>query len=107
VEEARQRIRGTEAVAKFADESVGRLVAEIEKIGGEKGRFKAKLVGGAKLFRMLSGDDKGVGFRNAEAARNALLRLAIPIEAEDVGGAVGRSATFTIENGLVEITTVI
>lgn len=107
VEEARKNIKTNEAVAKYADESVNRLVDEVEKIGGKKENLRAKLIGGSKMFRFLSGDDHGVGFRNAEAARKQLLLLGVPIESEDIGGTVGRSVEFNIENGLVEITSVI
>lgn len=107
VEEARASIRSNEAVAKYADEGVIRLFEELKKMGAKQESLKAKLVGGSKMFRFLSGDDHGIGFRNAEAARKQLLLLGIPVESEDVGGSVGRSAEFNIENGLVEITTVI
>lgn len=107
VEEARRNIKAKEAVAKYADESAIRLVDEVEKIGGKKESMRAKLIGGSKMFRFLSGDDYGLGWRNAESARKQLLMLGIPIESEDVGGTVGRSAEFNIETGLVEVTTVI
>lgn len=93
--------------AKYADEAVDKLIFEIEKLGGKKECLKAKLVGGAKMFRILSGDNFGVGYRNAEAARIRLKVLNIPIEAEDIGGTVGRAADFNIGNGLVEVVTVI
>lgn len=107
VEEARKNIKTNEAVAKYADESSVRLVAEVEKMGGKRENFRAKLIGGAKMFRLLGGDDKGLGFRNVEAARAQLALLRIPVESEDVGGAVGRSVELNMENGLVVITTVI
>ena len=107
IEVARYNISENGFVAKFADEAVERLVAEIEKIGGKKEHLKAKLIGGAKMFRILSGDNFGIGFRNAEAARARLKALGIPVEAEDIGGVVGRTADLNIGNGLVEIVTVI
>lgn len=94
-----------EAPAKYADESADRLVAEIEKIGGKKNRLKAKLVGGAKMFKVLGGDQYGIGYQNVEAARSRLEELGIPIESEDVGGSVGRVAEFNIANGVVEVST--
>ncbi|MDD4531480.1 MAG: chemotaxis protein CheD [Candidatus Pacebacteria bacterium] len=107
IEEARSNICGDELTAKYADQAVIRLVAELEKMEGRRENFKAKIIGGAKMFRILSGDNKGIGFRNVEAARKQLEILNIPIEGEDVGGCVGRSAEFSIESGLVLITTVI
>ncbi len=107
IEVARANISEDGFVAKFADEAVDRLVVEIEKIGGKKEHLKAKLIGGAKMFRILSGDNFGIGFRNAEAAKARLKVLNIPIEAEDIDGVVGRAADLNIGNGLVEIVTVI
>lgn len=107
IEEARRNISANESSAKYADEAVDMLIREIEKAGGKKECLKAKLIGGAKMFRILSGDNFGIGYRNAEAAKTRLKFLNIPIEAEDIGGTVGRAADFNIENGLVEIVTVI
>lgn len=98
---------GNMSVAKYADEAVDRLVRELEKIGAKKENMRAKLVGGAKMFRVLSNDDKGIGFRNAEASRIRLMSFGIPVESEDIGGTAGRSVEFNISTGLVEITTVI
>ena len=107
IEAARVNISENGFVAKFADEAVERLVIEIEKLGGKKEHIKAKLIGGAKMFRILSGDNFGIGFRNAEAAKTKLKLLGIPLESEDLGGTVGRSASLNIDSGLVEIVTVI
>ncbi|MBI4457778.1 chemotaxis protein CheD [Candidatus Uhrbacteria bacterium] len=94
-----------ETPAKFADEAVDRLIAEIEKIGGQKERLRSKLVGGAQMFKILGGDRHGIGYQNAESARNKLRSLAIPIDGEDIGGTVGRIVEFNVRNGLVETVT--
>lgn len=94
-----------EAKAKYADESVDRLISEIEKMGGEKRRLSAKLVGGARMFKVLGGDRYGIGYKNVESARKRLQELGIPIESEDVGGSTGKTARFNIANGVVEVLT--
>lgn len=94
-----------EAAAKYADESVDRLVKAIEGIGGKKERLKAKLIGGARMFKILSGDKYGIGYRNVEAARERLTELGVPIESEDTGGTIGRLAELNLENGLVDVST--
>lgn len=106
-ETQRNNISGSGSVAKFADEAVERLLHEIEKMGAKREDIRAKLVGGAKMFRLLGGDDKGIGFRNAESARSQLSIYGIQIESEDVGGTAGRSVDFNIGNGLAQIITVI
>ncbi|MDA2921776.1 chemotaxis protein CheD [Patescibacteria group bacterium AH-259-L07] len=107
VSEARANINinVAEAVAKYVDESVDRLVKEIEKIGGKKERLKAKLIGGSSMFRVLSGDKHGIGYQNIEAAKRRLQELGIPIKSEETGGTVGRLAELNLENGLVEVST--
>lgn len=99
--------KASSSVAKFVDEGVQRLYEEIEKIGAKKENVRAKLVGGATMFRLLGGDEHGIGYRNAEAARTCLKTLGIVIESEDIGGVVGRSAELDMDNGLVLVTTVI
>jgi chemotaxis protein CheD len=86
---------------KYTDEAIEILIDEIEQQGGSRERLKAKLIGGAKMFRLLSGDNFGIGFKNIESARENLGAIGILIESEDVGGTIGRSAELNLENGLV------
>ena len=95
------------SVAKFVDEAVDRLYKEIEKLGAKKENVRAKLVGGATMFRLLAGNEQGIGYRNAESARTCLRTLGIAIESEDLGGTVGRAAELDMASGLVLVTTVI
>lgn len=88
---------------KYTDEAIEILIAEIEQQGGKRERLKAKLIGGAKMFRLLSGDNFGIGFNNIEMARKKLAVYGILIESEDVGGTIGRSAEINLENGLVTV----
>ena len=103
--EASLSINTPEAVAKYVDESVDRLVKEIEAIGGKRERFQAKLIGGSRMFKILSGDKHGIGYQNIEAARSRLEELGILIESEETGGTVGRLAELNLVNGLVDVST--
>jgi chemotaxis protein CheD len=47
-----------------------------------------------------------MGERNVVAARNALRDASVPIAAEAVGGAQGRSVRFHLADGRVEVRTV-
>ncbi|MEK7453105.1 MAG: chemotaxis protein CheD [Patescibacteria group bacterium] len=105
INEARAHINKTEFVARYADESVDRLIKEIEKIGGKRERLKAKLTGGARMFKVLNGDKDGIGYQNFESAKRRLQELGIPIENEETGGTVGRVADLNLENGLVDVST--
>jgi chemotaxis protein CheD len=103
--EVTAHINAAQFVAKYVDESVDRLVQEIEKIGGKQERCKAKLTGGSRMFKVLSGDKNGIGYQNVEAAKQRLGELGIPIENEETGGTVGRTAELNLENGLVDVGT--
>jgi chemotaxis protein CheD len=93
------------ASAKYADEAVDNLIYGLKKIGGKIENMSAKLVGGASMFRKLSGDNNGIGHQNTESARNKLNKLGIRIDNEDTGGSSGKSVVFNIQTGLVEVVT--
>ena len=90
---------------KYADEAVDLLAKEITKLGGNKIRLHAKLVGGAKMFKILSGDNHGIGWQNVEAAKEKLNELRIPLDSEDTGGTVGKIAALDTSSGLVDVST--
>ena len=94
-----------ESEAKYADRSVDNLLRRIEAAGGSRKNLKAKLVGGAMMFKILGGDQYGIGHQNVSAARRRLGELGIPIESEDVGGSAGRIVELTVGSGLIEVST--
>jgi chemotaxis protein CheD len=91
--------------AKYADQAIELLLAEIKALGGQEQHLVAKLVGGAHMFVLLEGDKHGIGFENTEAAREELVRRNIVVETEVIGGTVGRNVRFDCSTGIVEITT--
>lgn len=103
--ETKGAIFEAEAVAKYADESVDRLLNEVKAIGGKEENIKAKLIGGSRMFKILSGDKHGIGYQNTESARQRLTELDIPVENEDTGGTVGRIVELNLSNGLVDVST--
>lgn len=90
---------------KYADQAVDMLIEEIELLGGSRDHLVAKLVGGAHMFALLEGDQHGIGWKNTEAAREALKKFGIVIETEVIGGTVGRNMHFDCATGIVEIIT--
>ena len=88
---------------KYVDEAVELLLKKIESMGGNRANIKAKITGGAKMFKLLGGDNFGMGYKNIEQAKETLNTNSIPIESEDVGGTVGRIAQFDTSTGTVEI----
>lgn len=87
-------------VAKFADTGVTELVAQMERLGAKRSRMVAKIAGGANMFNFQGGNSVGqVGERNVEAVKRQLMRLKIPLMAEDTGANYGRTVTFFPETG--------
>jgi len=90
--------------AKFAASAVTLLLAEMTRLGADARRVRAKLVGGASMFsNLLPKGSINIGDRNVLAARQALGRCDVPIDAEDVGSDHGRSVHFYLEDGRVEV----
>ncbi|RKQ84213.1 chemotaxis protein CheD [Brockia lithotrophica] len=92
--------------AKFADTGIPELVRRIEEAGGVRRRLRAKIAGGANMFPQLSNDFFRIGEKNVLAVKAALQELRIPVEAEDVGGTVGRTIEFDPESGKLTVWTI-
>jgi chemotaxis protein CheD len=75
------------------------LVNELLKSGAQKSRMKASLFGGSKMNPALG----NVGDRNIMFARDYLQNEGIPVEAEDVGGALARRITMHPTIGRVDV----
>lgn len=99
-------IRKNENTAKFADTAIVELIAQMEKLGAKRSRFIAKIAGGAQMFSFTSQNETmKIGERNAEAVRELLKELGIPIKADDTGGNFGRTIEFFSDNGKLIIKT--
>lgn len=97
-----EHIPGQSNPFKFADTAVPALLSAVEKIGASRKNIIAKISGGAKMF---SGADTlfDIGKRNADAVREALKSLGIPLKGEDIGGNRGRSIFFYVADGKLEV----
>ena len=88
----------TEAVnvAKFADTGIKALVDLLKVEGVQPFKLKAKIAGGAQMFKFSSDKDSmRIGPRNVEAVKNELKKNGIPLVAEDTGGNSGRTIEFS------------
>lgn len=91
---------------RFATTAVP-LLREAMVAASARGPYEAKLVGGAALFgAMLGSGGQQMGDRNVAATRKALVALRIRILASDTGGASGRTVSFDIATGDVEVRSV-
>ncbi|HSV32208.1 MAG TPA: chemotaxis protein CheD [Atribacteraceae bacterium] len=100
-----QSIPGQKNIFKFADTAVEALLEEMAKVGARKKNVIAKIAGGAKMF---AGTDSlfDIGKRNVEAVKQVVQDLGIPLLGENTGGNRGRSITFHVQNGRLEVKTI-
>lgn len=90
---------------KFVDDAIDILTSEMLNRGAKIQNLRAKLIGGASLFKSVATDNVGMGQKNIEIAREKLGNLNIPIKKEDVGGNYGRMVDFILMDGTVIVST--
>ena len=96
-----------QTIAKFADSAIIELVNQITRIGASRSSLVAKIAGGAHMFGHSQNNDMmKIGERNAKASLAILAQLRIPVQANDTGGAHGRTIELYTENGALKIRTV-
>jgi chemotaxis protein CheD len=104
---SRSLARDASNPAKFPETAVPLLLQRMTQLGADPRRIVAKLAGGASMFAaLMTPGTIQMGERNVVASRNALRDAAVPVMAEAVGGAQGRSVRFHLADGSVEIRTV-
>jgi chemotaxis protein CheD len=100
---SRQKIKP----AKYPQTAIELMVQQMEAMGCQRMRIRAKLVGGSTMFAglLLNRKDGGtsIGQRNSQETKRVLSALNIPITAEDIGGDYGRSVEFILSSGTVLI----
>lgn len=92
---------------KFADTAIEILVQRMLGIGAKQLGIRAKIAGGAQMFRNIANASlAAIGDRNVLAVKQELLRLRIPLVAEDTGKDYGRTVFFTSDEGLMKVRSV-
>jgi chemotaxis protein CheD len=100
--------RPTDTPAKFPQAAIPALLAELTLLGADPRRLTARLVGGASMFGNLSPPGSiQMGERNLAATKQVLGSYGIPVVGEAVGGDFGRSVRFQVENGRIEVRSVL
>lgn len=93
--------------SRFADRAVPMLLDEMAKLGANRRRVVAKMVGGAK---MLTGpafkNGFNIGERNVDAIKAVLQHSGVSLRAAEVGGSQGRTVTIRVGSGAVLVRTV-
>jgi chemotaxis protein CheD len=89
---------------KYADTAIPDLICALERNGSKRPDLKAKIIGGANMFRSTGASFVDtIGERNIEAVKKALMALGIPLVAEDVGSNYGRTVYFRLDDGKVRV----
>ncbi len=83
---------------RFADYAIPRLVEMLLAEGCLKRRMRAKLAGGAAMFR---GDTNvaAIGGRNVAECKRQLALMSVVLEAEDTGEAHARTVELVLQTG--------
>ena len=94
------KLKNNTNIAKFGDTGIRELLKQVLASGANQRRLVAKIAGGACMFEMSGLSSLGnVGARNAEAAKEILKELKIPLVAEDTGLNYGRTVELKCETG--------
>lgn len=94
------QIKNNTNLYKFADTGIDELVRLLIQKGASKQRLVAKIAGGAQMFAFQNKSDLvRVGERNAEACKDKLKQLNIPLLAQDTGLNYGRTVVFFPDTG--------
>ncbi len=102
-----QAIRNNSNGAKFADTAVAEMLIQMKEKGAIQSRLICKIAGGAQMFSFNNTNDlMKIGERNAQAVREIMRDLKIPIRADDTGGTFGRTIEFYSEDGKLIIKTI-
>lgn len=93
-------INNNQNIAKFVDTGLNKLLEDMIQLGAKRYKIRAKLAGGAQMFKFDTTNDlMKIGQRNAEAAKLALKELRIPLVAEDTGENYGRTIELDTATG--------
>jgi chemotaxis protein CheD len=93
------RARAGDGSTRFGDVSIRKLLREVERLGGDRSRLVAKIVGGACVLDVWGEKTRTLGRANVEAAQETLHEFGIRVVAEDTGGVRGRRLFFEPHTG--------
>lgn len=88
---------------KFADLSIPILLNKLENMGANRANMRAKIAGGASMFKFSDNIIRSIGERNSKAVLKKLREYKIPVTAADIGGGKGRTMAFYLETGVVKL----
>jgi chemotaxis protein CheD len=96
-----------ERPGKYVESALRYMLEEIERRGGERRHVRAKMAGGAHMFRFDSREEHmAIGEQNIHAAHEALAAHNIELAAHDTGGRQGRSLVVDTASGMIGVHTI-
>ena len=96
--------RALEQPAAFADTGLPLLFEAAYRLGARKTRLRIRLVGGAEVGAEAGASSFNIGRRNLLAAKNALWRNGVLIDAEEIGGRTVRTVYLAVDDGRLQVT---
>lgn len=91
---------GQPASLRYADEATRVLLERLKLLGCRPPNLRAKIFGGAALFRTRDVYANTLGAKNVAAALELMRRAAIPVIAQETGGPQGRKVLFNTDDGV-------
>jgi chemotaxis protein CheD len=89
---------------KYADTAIPLLIEDMVKKGAISAKITAKIIGGARMFKVSENSIMGeIGDNNINKVKEVLKNKNIKILAEDVGKDYGRTIDFYVKDGMVKI----
>jgi chemotaxis protein CheD len=90
---------------KFADVAIPFIVESLLKSGCLKSSLRAKITGGAQMFKTNSDEMLDIGKRNVNSVKIQLSNFNIPIISENIYGSEGRTMRFIINDSRMFVRT--
>jgi chemotaxis protein CheD len=88
---------------RCADSAIPALISDMEALGATPDRLVAYVAGGGNMLESVPSPVHDVGTWNAQAVREVLAALGVPIAMEDVGGRWPRRLRIDVSTGKVTI----
>lgn len=83
---------------RFADQAIAKLVRMLDEAGSPRRRLRAKIAGGATMFRG-EAPISTIGDRNVAEVKRQLTTMHIALEAEDTGESYARTIELELATG--------
>jgi chemotaxis protein CheD len=90
---------------RYIEHAIDSMIGTLEKFGGTRRHFVAKIAGGAHMFQVFDKSEQSIGTRNVNAVKAKLEEQRVAIVGNDTGGNAGRTIVFDTKTGIVSITT--